>query len=351
MPNSEELLAIRNESIKNQEEALEIIENAIKEYSTLYYNEYLNKMLENDASFHSMSNLIVIFSDENKIKSISYGEGEEFFKWCLDITNNNIQERVLVMYIKNVHNETNPIITTTSPIRDKEDEAKKGIMYICPSYIKELAEKDNLHFDVMGPNKKEEIDVTSYIISANVPKLRIPTPKDITTRSEELDQIRKDAIEEYQEQFARERNIIEKHLLENSIDYYTRVLYSNLKSNVENDSNLKIDSYTVKESGIIINYDDDITESTFETLTKDFKILKADGIMKYIVIDSNPIIYCQREDDSWIVRLNYLRELAEKDGLSFSVDSTYDEEINYTLTKQNLKKLELPKHIVLTLED
>ena len=148
-----------------------------------------------------------------------------------------------------------------------------------------------------------------------------------------------------------ERNIIEKQLLENSIDYYTRVLYSNLKSNVENDSNLKIDSYTVKESGIIINYDDDITESTFEALTKDFKILKADGIMKYIAIDSNPTIYCQREDDSWIVRLNYLRELAEKDGLSFSVDSTYDGEINYSLTKQNLQKLEIPKHKVLTLED
>ena len=46
MSNSEELLAIRNESIKQQEQCLEIIENAIKEYSTLYYNEYLNKILE-----------------------------------------------------------------------------------------------------------------------------------------------------------------------------------------------------------------------------------------------------------------------------------------------------------------
>lgn len=67
MSNSEELLAIRNESIKQQEQCLEIIENAIKEYSALYYNEYLNKMLENDASSHSMSNLTIALSDLNKI--------------------------------------------------------------------------------------------------------------------------------------------------------------------------------------------------------------------------------------------------------------------------------------------
>lgn len=73
--------------------------------------------------------------------------------------------------------------------------------------------------------------------------------------------------------------------------------------------------------------------------------------MKHIAIDSNPTIYCQREDDFWIVRLNYLKELAEKDGLSFSVDSIYEGQLNYSLTKQNLKKIELPKHKVLTLED
>lgn len=79
MSNSEELLAIRNESIKQQEQCLEIIENAIKEYSTLYYNEYLNKILENDASSHSMSETTIDFSDKSKVKSITNGEGQAFF--------------------------------------------------------------------------------------------------------------------------------------------------------------------------------------------------------------------------------------------------------------------------------
>ena len=38
------------------------------------------------------------------------------------------------MYINNIHNETNPIITTTSPIRDKEDETKKNY-YIYLSFL------------------------------------------------------------------------------------------------------------------------------------------------------------------------------------------------------------------------
>lgn len=256
----------------------------------------------------------------------------------------NGDDNILLIAICKLLNITeDPIIAID--ISEKPEDDRN---YLCfkVSNIKEIVEQDGLNLEIDESN-----NVTTYQVTANAPKLEVPEYKEATTRSEELNQIRKDANQRYLEQLELERNIIEKHLLENSIDYYTRVLYSNLKSNVENDSNLKVGSYTVKESGIIINYDDDITESTFETLTKDFKILKADGIMKYIAIDSNPTIYCQREDDSWIVRLNYLRELAEKDGLSFSVDSTYDGEINYSLTKQNLPKLELPKHKVLTIKD
>lgn len=77
MSNLEELIRIRNESIKKQEEALEMIENAIKEYSTTFYNEYLNKMLKNDASSLSKSELTINLSSiyalsENTQRGLSY---------------------------------------------------------------------------------------------------------------------------------------------------------------------------------------------------------------------------------------------------------------------------------------
>ncbi len=343
MPNLEELIEMRKSSIEKTLKYYDTIEEKLKENAKYFYNNHINPELERQAKTNvNSAGIIYLINDEYVLSAPIVDRNSPIEKWLSSIMNGD--DNILLIAICKLLNITeDPIIAID--ISEKPEDDRN---YLCfkVSNIKEIVEQDGLNLEIDESN-----NVTTYQVTANAPKLEVPEYKEATTRSEELDQIRKDAIEEYQEQFARERNIIEKHLLENSIDYYTRVLYSNLKSNVENDSNLKIDSYTVKESGIIINYDDDITESTFETLTKDFKILKADGIMKYIVIDSNPIIYCQREDDSWIVRLNYLRELAEKDGLSFSVDSTYDEEINYTLTKQNLKKLELPKHKVLTLED
>lgn len=343
MPNLEELIEMRKSSIEKALKYYDTIEEKLKENAKYFYNNHINPELERQAKTNvNSAGIIYLINDEYVLSAPIVDRNSPIEKWLSSIMNGD--DNILLIAICKLLNITeDPIIAID--ISEKPEDDRN---YLCfkVSNIKEIVEQDGLNLEIDESN-----NVTTYQVTANTPKLEVPEYKEATTRSEELDQIRKDAIEEYQEQLARERNIIEKHLLENSIDYYTRVLYSNLKSNVENDSNLKVGSYTVKESGIIINYDDDITESTFETLTKDFKILKADGIMKYIVIDSNPIIYCQREDDSWIVRLNYLRELAEKDGLSFSVDSTYDEEINYTLTKQNLKKLELPKHKVLTLED
>lgn len=353
MSNSEELLAIRNESIKQQEQCLEIIENAIKEYSTLYYNEYLNKILENDASSHAMSEPTIDFSDKSKVKSITYGEGQAFFKWCQDITHNNIQEKVLVMYMNNIHNETNPIITTISPIRDKEDETKKTIIYICPSYIQELAEKDNISFEVIEPNKKEGIDFTTYIISTDVPKLKISPPK-VFTRSRELDQIRKDDIEKYQEQLTRECNIIEKQLMENSINYYVNELYTKLKTTIESNKNFKIVNYPVQDTGIILETDGPTTGIFFNSIdnsSNSFEKLKPYDYMEYINIKGNPIIHIQSENGEWIVRLSYLKELAEKDELDFEVRDICGNKIIFYLTKQNLPKLELPKHKVLTIND
>ena len=339
MSDLEELIEMRKEAIEKAIKYYNTIKEKLKENAKEFYKNYINPELERQAKTNiNSAGMVYLMNGRYILSDLTINRNSPVKKWLSSIINDNIP---LITICELLNIAEDPIIAIDISEKAEDD---RNYLYFKISNIKEIVEQDGLSLE-----KDESNNI--YQVTANAPKLELPEYKETTTRSEELDQIRKDAIEEYQEQFARERNIIEKHLLENSIDYYTRVLYSNLKSNVENDSNLKIDSYTVKESGIIINYDDDITESTFETLTKDFKILKADGIMKYIVIDSNPIIYCQREDYSWIVRLNYLRELAEKDGLSFSVDSTYDEEINYTLTKQNLKKLELPKHKVLTIKD
>ena len=341
MSDLEELIEMRKEAIEKAIKYYNTIKEKLKENAKEFYKNYINPELERQAKTNiNSAGMVYLMNGRYILSDLTINRNSPIEKWLSSIMNGD--DNILLIAICKLLNITeDPIIAIDISEKPEDD---RNYLYFKISNIKEIVEQDGLSLE-----KDESNNI--YQVTANAPKLELPEYKETTTRSEELDQIRKDAIEEYQEQFARERNIIEKHLLENSIDYYTRVLYSNLKSNVENDSNLKIDSYTVKESGIIINYDDDITESTFETLTKDFKILKADGIMKYIAIDSNPTIYCQREDDSWIVRLNYLRELAEKDGLSFSVDSTYDEEINYTLTKQNLKKLELPKHKVLTIKD
>ena len=343
MPNLEELIEMRKSSIEKALKYYDTIEEKLKENAKYFYNNYINPELERQAKTNvNSAGIIYLINDEYVLSAPIVDRNSPIGKWLSSIMNGD--DNILLIAICKLLNITeDPIIAID--ISEKPEDDRN---YLCfkVSNIKEIVEQDGLNLEIDESN-----NVTTYQVTANAPKLEVPEYKEATTRSEELYQIRENVIEEYQEQLARERNIIEKHLLENSIDYYTRVLYSNLKSNVENDSNLKVGSYTVKESGIIINYDDDITESTFEALTKDFKILKADGIMKYIAIDSNPTIYCQREDDSWIVRLNYLRELAEKDGLSFSVDSTYDGEINYSLIKQNLPKLELPKHKVLTLED
>ena len=343
MPNLEELIEMRKSSIEKALKYYDTIEEKLKENAKYFYNNHINPELERQAKTNvNSAGIIYLINDEYVLSAPIVDRNSPIEKWLSSIMNGD-DNILLIAICKLLNIKEDPIIAID--ISEKPEDDRN---YLCfkVSNIKEIVEQDGLNLEIDESN-----NVTTYQVTANAPKLEVPEYKEATTRSEELYQIRENVIEEYQEQLARERNIIEKHLLENSIDYYTRVLYSNLKSNVENDSNLKVGSYTVKESGIIINYDDDITESTFEALTKDFKILKADGIMKYIAIDSNPTIYCQREDDSWIVRLNYLRELAEKDGLSFSVDSTYDGEINYSLIKQNLPKLELPKHKVLTIKD
>lgn len=339
MSDLEELIEMRKEAIEKAIKYYNKIKEKLKENAKEFYKNYINPELERQAKTNiNSAGMVYLMNGRYILSDLTINRNSPVKKWLSSIINDNIP---LITICELLNITEDPIIAIDISEKAEDD---RNYIYFKISNIKEIVEQDGLSLE-----KDESNNI--YQVTANAPKLELPEYKETTTRSEELDEIREEANQIYLEQLELERNIIEKQLLENSIDYYTNVLYSNLKSNVENDYDLKVGSYTVKESGIIINHDDDITESTFEALAKNFKILKADGIMKYIVIDSNPIIYCQREDDSWIVRLNYLKELAEKDGLSFSADSIYEGQLNYSLTKQNLQKLEIPKHKVLTLED
>ena len=339
MSDLEELIEMRKEAIEKAIKYYNTIKEKLKENAKEFYKNYINPELERQAKTNiNSAGMVYLMNGRYILSDLTINRNSPVKKWLSSIINDNIP---LITICELLNIAEDPIIAIDISEKAEDD---RNYLYFKISNIKEIVEQDGLSLE-----KDESNNI--YQVTANAPKLELPEYKETTTRSEELDKIREEANQIYLEQLELERNIIEKQLLENSIDYYTNVLYSNLKSNVENDYDLKVGSYTVKESGIIINHDDDITESTFEALAKNFKILKADGIMKYIVIDSNPIIYCQREDDSWIVRLNYLKELAEKDGLSFSADSIYEGQLNYSLTKQNLQKLEIPKHKVLTLED
>lgn len=142
--------------------------------------------------------------------------------------------------------------------------------------------------------------------------------------------------------------------MKNSINYYVNELYAKLKSNIENDEGLKIVDYPVQDTGRILETDGPTPRNFFNSIENSsncLKILKPYDYMRYININGNPIIHIQSENGEWIVRLSYLKELAEKDELDFEVRDICGDKIIFYLTKQNLTKLELPKHKVLTLED
>lgn len=210
MPNLEELIEMRTESIKTQEEALKMIENAIKENSVVYYNK-LNKILEKNANQSPLSNPTVIFGSYVTISSYPSVEYNQFVSWCKEVTNNSILKKTINKYIS-IQYENNPIIREKQVELEEDNETTQQneaeeVTYIYPLYIKELAEKDNLTFEIQEPNEESGIFCTTYMITANIPKLEIEKSR---TRSEELDQIREDANQIYLEQLELERNIIEK---------------------------------------------------------------------------------------------------------------------------------------------
>lgn len=118
MSNLEELIGIRNESIEIQEEALEMIENAIKENSVAYYNA-LNEILKKQATNNPTTDLAVPFGDNVSISSYPSVEYSQFISWCKKVTNNKIIEKVISKYISDKH-KSNPIIRE-SPIELKKD--------------------------------------------------------------------------------------------------------------------------------------------------------------------------------------------------------------------------------------
>ena len=171
MPNLEELIKIREEVIKKQEQVLEIIENKIKECSQLYYAEFINKVILLEAENSILSDLDFSFSDEKKVFSDDYNG--TFPQWCERVSNTTISSRILEHYINNAYLNGNPIICVSS-IKSSD---KEEYMYIKPSYIKELAEQDNFNFEVDKSN-----GITTYQLNATLPKLELPKHKVLTIK-------------------------------------------------------------------------------------------------------------------------------------------------------------------------
>ncbi len=174
MSNLEELIKIRNESIKQQEQYLEEIEKFIKEFSTTYYQEYINKNLSVDANKRPMSDLAIAFDNEKIIRSDSYIQGKAFFNWARQLTDSNINRDVLCKYVRLEDDDVNYIIAVQAIDTNEEN---KEYLFIRPSYIKELAEQDNLSFEITKPNYDDGITTRIYIVSAMIPKLELDKHK------------------------------------------------------------------------------------------------------------------------------------------------------------------------------
>ena len=173
MSNLEELIKIRNESIKQQEQYLEMIENAIKEYSITYYQEYINKILSIDAEIQPLSDLSIEFTDENRVTCQIYNHGKEFFNWAKKVTDNNINLGILEEYVKLKYDEPNFIIAEQAIDNNEE---RKEFLFIRPSYIKELAQKDNLSFEIYELHN-DDVNIRVYTVSAMIPKLELDKHK------------------------------------------------------------------------------------------------------------------------------------------------------------------------------
>ena len=174
MPNLEELIKIREEAIKKQEQVLEVIEKYIKEFSITYYQEYINKNLSIDAKKHPMSDLTIAFDDEKIIRGDSFIQGKAFFNWARELTDNNIDNDVLFEYVRLEDDEDNNIIAVQAIDANEENE---NFLFIRPSYIKELAEQDNLVFEITEPYYNDGFTTRIYTVSAMIPKLELDKHK------------------------------------------------------------------------------------------------------------------------------------------------------------------------------
>lgn len=171
--------------------------------------------------------------------------------------------------------------------------------------------------------------------------------------SEELIKIREQAIKEYQEQYLKEVNKIEKFIMESSVEYYNECISPSLTDEANNELNK--DFCSIEEYGRIIDDDKErITELFYKVpFNHTFAILNSYNYFDYIKIKNDPIYYFTRmaSNEKWFVRLSYIDTCAKKEKYSykkFKPEGVYD--VAFKI-EQKLPKLELPKHKVLTIED
>lgn len=95
-----------------------------------------------------------------------------FFDWAMKVTDNNINHRALWKYVNLEKDAVNRIIAVQAT---ESNEEKEEFLFIRPSYIKELAEQDNLVFE--ETELKDTGFTEVYTVSATIPKIDLDKHK------------------------------------------------------------------------------------------------------------------------------------------------------------------------------
>ena len=171
MPNLEELVKIRNESIEETEDLLKLIESYLKYYSYIYYNYVINREIEKDVKHHVLDDGIYGFHTNIISLEPYYIKEYENNKMFAEIIDKYNKGNISLIDIKNLLNlREDPILAIP------QFEGRSAYYYVRKSYIEELVKADGLSIEY--PDKENY--PTFLQVTATLPKLELPKQKVLT---------------------------------------------------------------------------------------------------------------------------------------------------------------------------
>ena len=151
MPNSEELIKIREEAIKEVSEAIEKVEEFLKKGATELYVEVITPDIESSANNHLFTDIGITIDYANEISSTKLNE--KFSKSLEALELNKINTGNYGDFLRHL---ADPILYFLK----EEDE----YIFYRKSYLQEIVEKDGYKFEDTNEEKM-------YTISATLPTL------------------------------------------------------------------------------------------------------------------------------------------------------------------------------------